>query len=69
MSLSAALIIAMIYLSPCYVKHPPDVSCRQYAVHLAAERAYESDQGSEDSEDQGDTTTECRSIKEKGQNR
>lgn len=39
MTLSALFVVAYIYLTPCNTEHPADVSCRQYAKHLAAEEA------------------------------
>ena len=40
MTLSALITVALIYLSPCTIDSPPGVGCRDYRIHLEAERAY-----------------------------
>jgi hypothetical protein len=40
MTLAALLTVVWIAITPCNVPHPPDLTCREYARHLAAERAY-----------------------------
>lgn len=58
MSIAALLTVAWIYATPCTVAHPPEIACRQYAVHLAAERALIA-QMQDDAEFGGDSDVGC----------